>query len=87
MANITIKTNDRFEAWVGKTNQLATGFGDLDDLPAGTDSVVEGINSAMATVGNLGDLETEDSSDLVSALNEVKRRAIIMALTLATPLN
>ncbi len=87
MAVITVSTKDRFEAWVSKTNQIATGFGDLDALPTGSDSVVEGINAADAAIGDLSGLETTDQTSIVAALAEVKRIAIVMALTLASPVN
>lgn len=87
MAIVNVKTSDRFQAWVGKTNQIATGFGDLDNLPTGSASVVAGINAADAAVGDITTLETTDQTSIVAALAEVKRIAIVMALTLASPVN
>lgn len=87
MSITTIDLKDRFPTWRTKANSIADGFGDLDDLPEGYDSIVDGVNYAFNTVGDVSQLETVDQDNIVDSLIEIKRRALIFALTLGTPLH
>jgi len=79
MAVTQVPKNTEIQQWVENTNQIGVDLGDPGIL-AGT--IVAGINDIDAIVGILASLDTVDQTDLVAALNEVKRTVFIMALVL-----
>lgn len=85
MSTINVKTSERFETWVSKTNDLNLVLGDTSNLTV--DDVVSGLNQLVDNIGDISQLETVANFNLVVALNEIKRTAIVMALTLASPIN
>lgn len=79
MAVITVNLTDKFEDWRVKTNEIAAGVGDLGAL---TNTVVEEIGIIEGDIGLLSNLQTTDQSNLVSAINEVKRGSLALAIAL-----
>lgn len=79
MAVTQVPKNTEIQQWVENTNQIGNDLGDVGIL-GGT--VADGLNLIDTTVGSLALLDTLDQTDLVSAINEVKRTIFIMALVL-----
>ena len=64
MAIIKINLNDQVSTWLNKTNNLSTGVGDIEDLPAQDSNVVDAINRISPALASIG-TEYRDSAGIV----------------------
>lgn len=83
----TVNKRISVEGWVADTNDIATGIGDISDLPVGDTTVVGAINTIETNIGDLSDLTTADQTDLVTATNEAIANALVITLAIGTTVN